>query len=211
MTQPNLPPTSEITACRGAAGECPHSLASMASLQDELARVVAESRWDGFLRAAVKGPILPHYRLKIALAACPNACTQPQIKDIGIIASVRPRMVSDDCTGCGECERACGEDAIAVVDGRAALRMERCVGCGACVRQCPEDALASDGTRFRLLLGGRMGRHPRWATEIAELCEQDLPGAVAAALSLLIERDRPGERFAEMVDRLGVEVFAGGS
>ena len=45
------------------------------------------------------------------------------------------------CKGCGECERICQNDAIHVVDGKAAIDEERCVVCGYCGLSCPNTAL----------------------------------------------------------------------
>lgn len=51
------------------------------------------------------------------------------------------------CLGLGDCERACGYDAIHVVDGLAAVDYEKCVGCGACVRACPRKIIETEPFR----------------------------------------------------------------
>lgn len=45
--------------------------------------------------------------------------------------------IMDQCKGCGECEKFCPNEAIHVVDGRAAVDPERCLLCGYCVPHCP--------------------------------------------------------------------------
>lgn len=42
------------------------------------------------------------------------------------------------CLGCGDCAKACPENAIDVVDGVARVRPERCTSCGACIAACPK-------------------------------------------------------------------------
>ena len=42
------------------------------------------------------------------------------------------------CLGCGDCAKACPENAIDVVDGVARVRPERSTSCGACIAACPK-------------------------------------------------------------------------
>ncbi len=53
-----------------------------------------------------------------------------------------PRINRQLCTGCGECIARCPEQALAQVDGKAALAYpERCTYCRACEELCPEGAI----------------------------------------------------------------------
>ena len=42
------------------------------------------------------------------------------------------------CLGCGDCARACPENAISVVGGVAKVDPARCTSCGACINACPK-------------------------------------------------------------------------
>lgn len=42
------------------------------------------------------------------------------------------------CIGCGECERACKNKAVKVVDGKAKVDKDKCVLCGYCSAYCPQ-------------------------------------------------------------------------
>ncbi len=46
------------------------------------------------------------------------------------------------CLGLGDCERACGFDAIHVIDGLATVDYEACTGCGACEKACPRHIIS---------------------------------------------------------------------
>lgn len=190
--------------CRGTAGGCPYSLVNGELSLDALERILKEA-------VVVETASYPdgrrashHPGLKSAIAACPNACTEPQTKDLGIIAIKIPTHVGPDCDGCGRCEMVCRENAIRIVNGKAQLAPEKCVGCGQCIRECPTGAIGSEPVRFRILVGGRMGRHPRWAEQ---LCVADGPEVVKVVQGFLDEVRRhagPGERAANVVERIGV-------
>jgi anaerobic sulfite reductase subunit C len=206
--------TYHLQPCRGLRGVCPFALAKDPLLVEQIDLAVRTSAWWPRVR-----PGMPHHlRLRVALAACPNACTMPQIRDIGIIATVTPRAVGSQCNGCGVCERTCREGAIVVQDGRAVLNESLCVGCGQCIQRCPRHVI--DGSpiaidrdwepdpgplRLRILVGGRMGRHPRWAQDLCEVDVASAAAVVKAFLDVLARQASPTEPVAEAVERITIE------
>ena len=57
-------------------------------------------------------------------------------------ATLHPRIDLLKCIGCGSCVRACPEDVLGIVDGRAAIvNGVRCVGHGLCLEACPVSAI----------------------------------------------------------------------
>ena len=83
-------PTCQVDVCRASEKECRFALTALSPLYAQIDAAIRESGWDRFLREKVSGRPLSHQQLKVALAACPNCCTQPQIKDIGIVAGLSP-------------------------------------------------------------------------------------------------------------------------
>ncbi len=79
-----------------------------------------------------------HHEFRISVSHCPNACSQPQIKDIGIIAATCPRAEDALCTGCRACVDICKEQAIALSEEPFPLiDTGACLGCGLCIPSCP--------------------------------------------------------------------------
>jgi len=207
MKRPEAADGYELQPCRGLEGTCPFALVKDSSLANQIDGAVRSSAWWQRFNPD-SGKARPHAaRFRVALAACPNACTMPQIRDIGIIATVTPRAIRPECNGCGCCERTCREGAILVQDGRAVLHEDRCVGCGQCILSCPQQVIDPGPVRLRILVGGRMGRHPRWAQD---LCDADLASAadvVRVFLDRVAQEMRPAEHLADAVERIGLERF----
>jgi thioredoxin reductase (NADPH) len=62
--------------------------------------------------------------------------------DLLVPTTLHPRIDVLACIGCGSCVRACPEDALGLVGGRAAIvNGTRCVGHGVCLDVCPVGAI----------------------------------------------------------------------
>jgi len=179
-------------------GRCSYSLLPAPAAYDRLTALLLRS---GSLQSTNDVPL--HKRLKIAFAACPNACTLPQIKDVGFIAELSPRRVLDTCTQCGRCVALCREQAVTMAGGPPQFDHAHCVACGMCVRQCPQDAIQSGPLRFAVLIGGRMGRHPRFADRLCTVHEHNLPVPMEKLLAA-IDTHPNGKRFADLIDHTGL-------
>jgi anaerobic sulfite reductase subunit C len=190
--------------CRGTTGDCPYSLVDAEPVLQVMERVVREMIAAGTSRDCEGHAEVHRPRLRVAMAGCPNACTEPQTKDVGIIAIKVPTGVGPDCNGCGRCETVCREEAIRITDGKAQITPAQCVGCGQCIRECPVGAIHSQPVRFRILVGGRMGRHPRWAEQLCTADGADVVKAVRGFLDEVCRHVGPGERVANVAERIGV-------
>ncbi len=114
----------QIETCFGAGG-CPNRANAGDDLMQRLEALLAEENLLDFLKKEVKGPLKYHHEFRITLADCPNACSQPQIKDIGIIGACVPEITQNPCSQCEACVEACREQAISLSDGSPVIRFER--------------------------------------------------------------------------------------
>ena len=92
------------------------------------------------------------------------------------------------------------DDSSAVVDDG------KCLSCGQCLKGCPPGTLQEEARGYRIQVGGKLGRHPRFARE--------LPGIHGMGETLNV-MDRcldhyqshcpRGERFGEVLEWTGIE------
>jgi anaerobic sulfite reductase subunit C len=195
-----------IEICFGGSG-CSNSVAPRGDVAGMVEAHLSRIDLQGFLRDRVAGPLKMHHEFRVSLSNCPNACSRPQIADIGIIGACRPRIAADVCSGCGSCAAICREGAIAVSDQSTELITidpDKCLSCGECIKDCPSSALLEGGRGYRILLGGKLGRHPQLGKELDS--QYSLDGAlhvVKRCLEHYLEHNRHGERFGEILNRTG--------
>ncbi|MEJ2588670.1 MAG: 4Fe-4S binding protein [Deltaproteobacteria bacterium] len=199
----------QVESCFGPQG-CPHRIAEDDRLVNRIEAALREENFRGFLEETVKGPLKFHHEFRVSVADCPNACSQPQIKDIGVIGAAIPERTDVPCSDCAACVDVCREAAV-TLDSRdigPVFDRDRCVKCGQCITACPTGTIEYGSRGYRLLIGGKLGRHPRLATA--------LPGVYDAATVLELvkrcvryykQRSRDGERFASLVEKAGPEFF----
>lgn len=142
-------------------------------------------------------------KIRIAISACPNACTSPMLNEIGIIGRIQPIRTPGVCTGCGTCVEYCKEKAISIKKGVSVLNPSKCVQCGTCVRSCPFDLLKSSGEHYLIVVGGRRGRHPRIGKKLIIVNSQEaVVDVVEKVVQWVYRRAWSGRLLSEQLDDL---------
>ena len=184
------------------ADKCPNRAIDYDKLMGRLESLLKQEDLYGFLKKNIKGKIKPHHKFRITLAGCPNACSQPQIKDIGIIGALIPEISNEKCIMCGICVEICQEDAVKFFLGKKAPEIDYnlCMKCGKCINQCSSGTIKKREEGFRVLLGGRLGRHPQLAMELKGIYNEDeVLKIVKKCMGLFKKNTRYGKRFAEII------------
>ncbi|MBC8441159.1 MAG: 4Fe-4S binding protein [Deltaproteobacteria bacterium] len=190
----------EVTACFGEAG-CPNTANSCAQLAKDIEAIMKKENILSFLKENVKGDLKFHHEFRIALSDCPNACSRPQIVDIGIIGSVLPGIFDEACTLCSSCVEVCDENAVTLDEEKETPLIDygKCLLCAKCIRACPTGTIGEKEKGFRVMLGGRLGRHPRLAMEIPKIHSHDeVLEIVKKCLKFYKENSKIGQRFSHL-------------
>jgi len=198
-----------IETCFGSGG-CPNPANSAESLFQEITEILEKEDLLGFLKQRVKGDLKFHHEFKVTLAECPNACSQPQIKDIGIIGAVIPMITREECTLCEECVETCPEKCVSIDSQEEIpeIDLKRCLKCGQCIRVCPTGTIGTESKGFRVQLGGKLGRHPRLASELDGIFSEDqVLAIVKQCIKFYKENSKHGERFAELFQTADVNAI----
>ena len=190
----------QLDTCFGPSG-CPNRAMDSASLLQRVETVLKNADLLGFLKERIGDNLKFHHEFRLTIADCPNACSQPQIKDIGIIGACFPSITGAECTECEACIETCKEDAIEIVRGRwPQIDEVACLSCGLCIPVCPTGTLAEGQTGYRIQLGGKLGRHPQLAREVPGLFAEDqVITIVEACLNFYKQNSPRGERFAQIL------------
>ncbi len=200
----------QVEGCFGPSG-CPNRAVAFEGIAGKVEETLASRDLRSFLKQRVGGPLKMHHEFRVSISDCPNACSRPQIADVGLIGSRRPRVSDAPCEGCGSCVQVCREDAVTLGGSGPSVEQGRCLGCGQCIQVCPTGTIQEGETGYRVLLGGKLGRHPRLGTELLR------PYAQGPALELIdrviafyMRTSMNGERLGEIAERVGWEEFLKG-
>jgi len=201
----------QIETCFGS-GDCGNCAVESTALVNELEKMLSGRDFTGFLKERVGGPLKMHHSFRICVSDCPNACSRPQIVDIGIIGALRPRVSDELCTGCGGCSSCCLEVAIQVEQEGDAPTVDRnkCIMCGKCVSECPSGAMEEAERGWRVMVGGKLGRHPQLGKELGGIySKQEVLAIVDRCLDIYFAYNVGGERLGAILNRVGYHLIQG--
>jgi dissimilatory sulfite reductase (desulfoviridin) alpha/beta subunit len=195
-----------VETCKGPKQGCPNRAAPDDALAADIDGVFRSRDFGVGLRSLVGGALKRRHELCVAIADCPNACSRPQIADIGLIGAAEPGFTNEACHQCMGCVHACREGAVTHPGLLPMINSGRCVRCGSCCRVCLSGTLQVVRRGWRILLGGKLGRHPRLGTELSGIYSRD--GVLTAAdccIGFYLRNARAGERLGDLLQRLGDE------
>ncbi|MGO9953565.1 MAG: 4Fe-4S dicluster domain-containing protein [Dissulfurispiraceae bacterium] len=198
----------QVETCFGSAG-CPNRAVNDEGIAEQIEVLLGGKNLRALLKERVKGPLKLHHEFRVSIADCPNACSRPQIADIGLIGASMPVVANSLCDGCLACLHACGEGAINLQDAERGpvIDYDKCLKCGKCCRVCPSGTLRDGQRGWRILIGGKLGRHPKLGMELCGIFSRDETLIVIEkAVDYYMAHSVKGERFGEVIDRSGLEV-----
>jgi dissimilatory sulfite reductase (desulfoviridin) alpha/beta subunit len=202
--------TFSIAHCRGFTNQgCPRAALPAPGLALEIEHRLEAEGWPAVLERQIKKP-KAHERLRIALAACPNGCSRPHIHDFALIGAKNP-VFPTQCSLCGACVAACPDKALSLEPDHEAPYPDHdlCLQCGRCINVCPQGLIKTGSTGWKILVGGRLGRHPRLAEKLPGLWKTH---AALDILSLLIAAvgryDLTRVRISDVFQELGPKIVS---
>ena len=186
-----------VVSCKGTT--CQYGLIDTFSLSEK----VHERFYEG-----MRGVTLPH-KFKIAVGGCPNNCVKPDLNDLGVIGQRIPTVYLDKCRGCKKCrvEAACPIKVAHVADGKIVIDPAACNHCGRCRNMCPFGAVTDYRNGYKIYLGGRWGKRVAQGRALSVLLhsEEDVIKMVEKAILFFKAYGNRGERFADVIARIGFE------
>jgi len=196
-----------VEACFGGSG-CENALTDSRELLTRIEETLKAAGLTDFLKKKVGGPLKHHNAFRVGLSECPNACSQIHIKDFAVQGRIRLEVEPGLCSFCESCLEVCEEGAIRLLEAGPIVDEEVCVACGACTRICPTGALQEIEQGYRVLVGGKLGRHPRLATELVPFTDAEgVLSLLKRVLKVYKEENQKGERLGAIIERLGWREF----
>lgn len=145
-------------------------------------------------------------KFKIGIVGCPNNCAKAQLNDIGIMGQKIPGFEKDECKLCGACASVCKVSAIEKTEKGIILNEEKCIGCGKCIEACKFNAMVTKNQGTAIFMGGKFGRKYRIGNRVHGIFQvNDLESIIQNVLKYFAQNASSGERFGDMIDRIGFE------
>ena len=146
-----------------------------------------------------------HHKFKISFSGCPIDCARTREMDMGFQGITEPECLTDVCTACGLCATACEEGAITMRDGLPVRDDSKCIYCGDCIKVCPSSAMVASRTGWLIRVGGKHGKHPIYAFEVAAFATDEQGLALIESTVPWYRANATGrERIGATIGRIGI-------
>ncbi|MBI2850219.1 MAG: 4Fe-4S binding protein [Chloroflexi bacterium] len=155
------------------------------------------------------GTATTHHKFKISFSGCPIDCARTREMDLGFQGIVEPELDDDKCTSCGLCVAACEEQSLTMVkDGKPVRDLSKCNYCGDCIKVCPVDAMIAKRKGWLIRAGGKHGKHPIYAYEVAQFATNEQGYALIEKTMEWYKANSKGrERIGATMGRLNLDRY----
>lgn len=149
-----------------------------------------------------------HHKFKTSFSGCSIDCPRTREADLGFQGMVEPELAPALCNGCGLCIKGCEEKALTEVSKLPARDASKCTYCGDCVKVCPVDAMVAVRKGWLARVGGRHGKHPLYAYEVAQFLSDDsCLSLIEKTLDWYKVNGQGRERIGAAIGRLGLSRY----
>jgi anaerobic sulfite reductase subunit C len=196
-----------VEVCHAKLSNCPNVIIDPEEWKVVIEDWVSKNDISERLREKAEGEkILFHHKFRVSISGCPNGCSRPQIADFALVGFVVPDVDSDKCTSCGLCMEACPDSAISfdsasdgdINDGPPIFDRVKCLGCYKCRDSCPTECINVSEGALRILIGGKLGRHPHLADNVGVIKDpEELEDLLTRITDDYLKNSKTNERFSD--------------
>lgn len=149
-----------------------------------------------------------HHKFKVSFSGCPIDCFRTREMDLGFQGVLEPELRADLCTGCELCVKGCEEKALRMENDLPVRDLSKCIQCGDCVKVCPVDAMVKKRIGWLARVGGKHGKHPYFAYEVANfLGDEQVYRLIEKTLEWYKPNGQGRERIGATIERLGLKNY----